>query len=403
MYKRQHYNSAIWNNALWSIRTRLAQIDGDPGTTSALAHSFDRAVYGALTRLTPTSGYFDARSAVEQVIIDSGLDPVVLRIAREVFDQNKICSGCPGNTELAGDVVTSASQTQQHPKISGDRVAWLDLSGGNQIFGYVATAGVDGGSPSLSAADDVVDVAFAGQALLTLDAFGNLERTVGADTQPLDTYQQQAPYDAAIVAGLGGSEQGAAWMSSAGTVRYVDAAGQVSEAEVGGTGGDPVAAVATGGGTVAVGTTRGRILTWTPGAGGFREVSTVAARVFDIATNGSDVLVVDKARHTTWVRADGQRVPVSSNALPFGAAMSDEYAVWSESTGALQSDVVPENSSSFSDTDLYVLSLATGKIYDVTPAEGQQGFPSISGRRLVWQDAAFGGDDIFTKVLPAGL
>jgi hypothetical protein len=192
-------------------------------------------------------------------------------------------------------------------------------------------------------------------------------------------------------------------MSSAGTVRYVDAAGQVSEAEVGGTRSDPVGALAAGGGTVAVGTTRGRILTWTPGSGGFREVGTVAGQVFDIATYGGDVLVVDSGRHTTWIRADGQRVSVTKNALPFGAAMSDEYAVWSESTGALQSAVVPENSSSYSDTDLYVLSLATGKIYDVTQAEGQQGFPSISGRRLVWQDAAFGGDDIFTKVLPAGL
>ena len=59
-----HYNSAIWNNALWSIRTRLAQIDGQDGNTSELAHQFDRAVYGALaTRLTPTSSFVDARAA----------------------------------------------------------------------------------------------------------------------------------------------------------------------------------------------------------------------------------------------------------------------------------------------------------------------------------------------------
>jgi len=154
---------------------------------------------------------------------------------------------------------------------------------------------------------------------------------------------------------------------------------------------------------VAVGTTQGRILTWTPGSGGFKQVGTVASRVFDIATYGGNVLAVDSGHRTTWVRADGQQVSVTRNALPFGAAMSDEYAVWSEATGALQSDVVPDNSSSYSDTDLYVLSLATGKIYDVTTVEGQQGFPSISGRRLVWQDAAFGGDDIFTQVLPAGL
>ena len=75
-YGGVHYNSAIWNNALWSIRTRLAQIDGQDGNTSELAHQFDRAVYGALaTRLTPTSSFVDARAAVEQVIIDSQLGP----------------------------------------------------------------------------------------------------------------------------------------------------------------------------------------------------------------------------------------------------------------------------------------------------------------------------------------
>ena len=89
-YGGVHYNSAIWNNALWSIRSRLAQIDGQDGNTSQLAHAFDRAVYGALaTRLTPTSSFVDARAAVEQVIIDSQLDPVVLRTAREVFDADE--------------------------------------------------------------------------------------------------------------------------------------------------------------------------------------------------------------------------------------------------------------------------------------------------------------------------
>ena len=91
-----HYNSAIWNNALWSIRVNLAKIDGAPGNESPLARAFDKVVYAALTtRLGPTSGFLDARAAVEQVIVDTGLDPVVLRTAREVFDANKICPGLP--------------------------------------------------------------------------------------------------------------------------------------------------------------------------------------------------------------------------------------------------------------------------------------------------------------------
>ena len=112
-----HYNSAIWNNALWTIRTRLAQIDGQPGNTSTLARAFDRAVYGALaTRLTPTSGFVDARAAVEQVIIDSQLDPVVLRTAREVFDaEQDLHRAARPPPSWPATRVTTSPQTQLHP------------------------------------------------------------------------------------------------------------------------------------------------------------------------------------------------------------------------------------------------------------------------------------------------
>ncbi len=42
-------NSAIWNNALWTIRTQLAKIDGKPANESQLAHDFDLIVYSTLT------------------------------------------------------------------------------------------------------------------------------------------------------------------------------------------------------------------------------------------------------------------------------------------------------------------------------------------------------------------
>ena len=55
------------------------------------------------------------------------------------------------------------------------------------------------------------------------------------------------------------------------------------------------------------------------------------------------------------------------------------------------------------DTDLYLYSFKTGKIYSPLEERGQQGFPSISGNRLVWQDGVFGGDDIMEVRLPSGL
>ena len=155
-----HYNSAIWNNALWSIRVNLAKIDGQPGNDSPLAQAFDKVVYAALTtRLGPTSGFLDARAAVEQVIVDTGLDPVVLRTAREVFDANKICAGCPDTGELGGDTVSASPATQLHPVVSKDSVAWLDVSGDGDNFGFLASTKVGGATPSLGGSSNVAEVA----------------------------------------------------------------------------------------------------------------------------------------------------------------------------------------------------------------------------------------------------
>ena len=244
-----HYNSAIWNNALWTIRSRLAQIDGQPGNTSELAQSFDRAVYGALaTRLTPTSGFIEARAGVEQVIIDSQLDPVVLRTAREVFDASKICAGCPTTTELAGDAVSTSPQTQLHPSISGDRVVWLDLSATSEFEGRAASTQLGGGTaPQLSGSSNVWEVVFAGDAVLTLDARRQVTRTdPSGATAVLDTVADPIVTQAA---GFAGSDAGAAWLGNGDTVKYADPTGQVSEAAVAGLRGDTIIAVAAGGGS----------------------------------------------------------------------------------------------------------------------------------------------------------
>ena len=400
-YGGVHYNSAIWNNALWSIRTRLARIDGAEGRTSRLAHDFDRAVYGALaTRLTPTSGFVDARAGVEQVILDSRLDPVVLRTAREVFDQLKICPGCPSASELAGDSVTTASQTQLHPSISGDRVLWLDLSAGSTYLGHAATTTLgDDGAPSLSAASDALEVTFAGDAVLALDLRGRVTRTDASGTTTLE----RVDLDATLAAGLGGSDTGAAWLSRGGTVKYVDAGGTVTATGVSGLGGDTITTVAAGGGTVVVGTEQGKVFAWTPGRGEARQVGQLPDAILSAAAYAGSVFVIDERHRSVLITADGQTLDVTDNAAPFGAAMSSSYVVWAEATSPIRSEVVPGGTSPYPDTDLYLLSVSTGKIYDLHDVPAQQGFPSISGDRLVWQDATYGGDDVFTARLPGGL
>jgi Zn-dependent metalloprotease len=397
-----HYNSAIWNNALWSVRSRLAQIDGQDGNTSELAHQFDRAVYGALaTRLTPTSSFVDARAAVEQVIIDSQLGPVVLRVAREVFDANRICTGCPTAGELAGDAVTTSSQTQLHPSISGNRVLWLDLSSTSDFAGYAAATSLGGsGGPSLSTTPDALEVAFAGDAIMSLDLRGQVIRTVGSGSAVIDNVQPEAT----LAAGFSGSDAGAAWLSR-GSVKYVDPTGAMFQTELSGLQlqGDTITSIAAGGGTVALGTDQGKVFAWNPGSGDVSQVGQLQGAILSTATYGGPVFAIDDSHRSVLFTADGQTLQVTGNATPFGAAMSGEYVVWAEATARIQTPVVPGGTSPYPETDLYLLSLGTGKIYNLHPAPAQQGFPSISGRQLVWQDATYGGDDVFTAAIPGGL
>jgi Zn-dependent metalloprotease len=396
-----HYNSAIWNNALWSIRVQLARMDQLPGDDSPNAQAFDKVVYAALTtRLGPTAGFLDARAAVEQVTIDSHLDPVVLRTEREVFDANKICEGCPDIGALAGDTVSASPSTQMHPVVSGDDVAWLDLSGGGTFdsFGVLASTKIGGASTSMGASSNVADVAFDGDALLTLDLNGAIIRySPDGSASTLDT----VPFQPALAAGLAGSDTGAAWAGANGTVSFADVNGQVSTAKVKGLGGDNITGLGTGQGVVGIGTDGGKVLVWQPGTD-VAQVGQLSGAVISVAAYGRSVVAIDDSGHAQLFTADGPGYRLSGSAAPFGAAMDEKYIVWAEKKGALTAGVAGGRSP-FPETDLYLASLATGKIYDLVPEGGQQGFPSMSGRRLVWQDAAFGGDDVLTAQVPDGL
>ncbi len=394
-----HYNSAIWNNALWAIRVNLAKIDGEPGNDSPLAQAFDRVVYAALTtRLGPTSGFLDARAAIEQVIVDSELNPVVLRVAREVFDQNKICPGCPDTGELAGDTVSASPSTQLHPVVSGDSVAWLDVSGEGDSFGFVASTRVGGATPTLGSSSDIAEVGFGGDALLTLDLAGRINRyAADGSSATLD----QVPFEAAVAAGLAGSDAGTAWAGADNSVSFADPAGQITNAKVTGLHGDTITGLGTGDGLVGIGTDGGQVLRWEPG-GQVTPVGTMDGAVISLSAYAGSVAAVDDSGLAMLFTADGQSFQLSESASPFGVTMSGQYVVWAEALGPLVAGVAGGNSP-FPETDLYLASLSSGKVYNLVPGGGQQGFPSLSGDRLVWQDAAFGGDDVLTAEIPDGL
>jgi Zn-dependent metalloprotease len=393
-----HENSNIWNNALWTIRTTLAKIDNKPGNTSPLAQAFDKVVYTTLTtKLTPTSGFLDAASAVLQTISESNLDPVVLRTAQQVFQSNHICANCTNPDQLLGQTVTNSPQTQMLPSVSGDHVAWLDMSSGQDVFGFPAQEAVGAGSPTLGSNGNTIQVAYAGDALVGLDVQGNVTRFgSGGAGQVL----QKVPVNPALTAGLAGSDAGAAWMNGT-QVSFADPTGKVTSAPVATTGGRPVIAVGTGGGTVALGTAAGAVLAWKPG-GQVTSLGSMPAPVVSVTAYGGSVFAID-INGDAELFSGGKTFQVSQQATPFGSAMSSQYAVWAQAVGPLQSKVIPGGTAPWPDTDLYLLSLKTGKVFDLGSERGQQGFPAISGDRLVWQDSAFDGDDILTAVLPDGL
>ena len=389
-----HLNSAVWNNALWSIRKRLAQIDGVPGNESALARSFDQIIYYTLTtQLSPTSNFLDARSAIEQVTSDSGADPEVLRVVREVFDLNLLCDGCVDLGEVPGQTVAVTSSGEFAPAVSGDRLAWIEPGGADPFFlaGTPMVSDVGGDASPLGAASDAYDLAFAGDGILAVK--DESVTFYGADGGSADL---EPASDAIRGAGLAGSAQGAAFATDREVV-FVDPTGAESRTALPGL--VPVTAMATDAGTVVFGNIDGEVYSWTPGTDPAL-VGTAAGQVAALATNAGRILVTDVNYVATLLSGSGA-IKLSEKAAPFGAAMNDEYAIWSEGVGELPSKVA--EGSSLPDTDLYLYSFATGTIYNLMEETGQQGYPAVSGDRLVWQDAVYGGNDILTATLPSGL
>ena len=393
-----HLNSSIWNNALWSIRARLAKIDGRSGNDSPLAQSFDAAVYDALTnRLGPTAGFLTARSAVEQAISARRDDPTILRVAREQFEFNKICADCSAFPAPFGDPVAVSTGTEIEPVVSGNRTGWL-LRGQGPLG--LATVKDGSGKPRVLADyPDTWQLAFAGAASVRLDSFYGLIRTAGGGDRLLARVD-----DSTYEIGLAGSEDGAAWVDeSAGIVGFVDAAGKVVRTRLPKLGGQQVTALGAGGGSIAFGTNGGQLWTARPG-GKFAKFGSMGELVVSVDIYGDLVAAVDRGGEAAAAdTASGAVYKLSDGAAPLGVTVSASYVVWADRVGTLGGGVARSEGISAGDTDLMVFSPASGSTFPVRASRGQQGYPDLSGNRLVWQESGYGGDDVFSANLKPGL
>ena len=390
-----HLNSAIWNNALWTIRSRVAQIDNKPAYQSQLAHDFDLIVYFTLThQLGPNSTMLDAANAVKDTAVKAGADAAIIRVAKEVFDQDDLCAGCYDPGPVPGDIVSNTSRAEVSPVVSGKNTAWLNPVGGP-------------GTPSVSSgiADNPMtyDLAWAGDSLVSAELTNQGEAIVLHDKSGRATKLSDLSFSS-FLAGLAGSEDGAAWwVGEDSTLNYVQPTGKVSRLRVNGLGGDTVTSMATGGGLVAFGTDSGRVAIWKPGTDQLKLVGTMSGSVLALAAYGSHVVAIDGNQSADAFDTQGNKTHLSDFGFPFGAAANADYAVFPVAVDSLPGGVNEALGGRMVDTDLYLYSFKTGKIYSPLEERGQQGFPSISGNRLVWQDGVFGGDDIMQVTLPSGL
>jgi hypothetical protein len=406
-----HRNSSIWNNALWAIRGRLAQMDAVPALQSARAAAFDTAVYRALTGiLTETSGFLEARRALEQAERDLGLDPVILQVTGEVMDQVLICEDCVLPRESPALAIGRGIASQVAPTVAGDRVSWLERA--DAVVGRPATsigaapgAPVDTGAPAAA-------VGLAGPDRLVVAEYGQQPRMVsvpvaGGAPQDLGPIAPEAAWP-----GIAGSAEGAAWVDPvAGTISFVTPSGEATSTPA------PVrgaTSVATGGGAVAVGLDDG-VAVWRPGSeprvipvdGTVTGVGVHGDRLITVAGNPSETTEFFAMTVTLHDLAGGTSQVLSQQAAGFGAALSDRYAIWTQTTGDIRgpiADLYRLSDDAVKDTSLFLYSFATGTTYDLLPGvDGQQGYPALSGERVAWQDAVTATDDVYTGLLPAGL
>lgn len=409
-----HLNSAIWNNAVWSIRTQLAKIDGVSGNESRLAAEFDAVVYATLTRyLTPTSGFLDAGTALEAAGRELAVDPTVQRVISEQLQFNKICAGCSTAPLPTTTGIQTTTATQKQPSVAGDRATWLEFSGDYSILGTPAQW-TNGGAPTPLPGTRTAFSGFAGpDAVVTAEVADLNTGRIVMTRHDLSSGAVDVVADSPGIDFLSfsGSDAGAAWWDN-GEVKFLAPDGTLS-----GTGlradlfvqGESVLSIGTGDGQVVVGGDQGSVVVWRPGS----EPKSAGQRlpgpvIYGTATGDTVAAMVSELplvsfESSVYVFGSGGAPRLlTDQAAPNGLAADGSYLVWSQYLPDNLPGAINEEFG-FPDSDLFLYSVASNGTYHLLKQPGEQGFPALSGNRLVWQDAVLGGDDVFTATVPPNL
>jgi Zn-dependent metalloprotease len=419
-----HDNSLIFTNAMWNIRKRFVSLEGGDANTSPGAKRFDRVVYRALT--TYFSNSTDLLAAAEAVTRASqdvdGVTATERDAIRQQLVASKLCRGCLA-VPAAGRAVAVSNNVKLRPSVTSSGVTYAEYLSGTSAVATVAPG--QGAATSLSRRDgaavhvvaggdweaDVLEMPANEPNVLTLRnlrtrATEELSQAPATTVAPAISPASIAWIDIAPPAAI------VRWRSTTG--------GRVEELRVP----DVPAQLAVDGPRVAIQTRSGAVSIWNAQDGSRTELGTLPS--VDVATlkeeevgrwpgqlaiSGTRVAVLapvktndlDKWQVVVYDTANGTSLQVSGDAAPYGLAMDGDLLVWSHPVGPLGGRVQQLLRSRLRDTDIEAYSFKSKKYFRLVQRRGQQGFPSLRGRQLAWQDAAAGSNDIYTAKLPTGL
>jgi hypothetical protein len=418
-----HNNGIVWSSTLWRIRNRLAGLDGTDANTSARAQLFDKIVYRAVDRYyTDRTDFVSAAEAVQRAAQDLTAPPEVLNLIRDQFNLAKLCRGC-NQPNISGRPVAVSADIKTHPALANNRVFFTNING--LLTSQAAGVNIDGTqSTSLTPA---------GRLTLYTAAAGDIEVDVSVDPQSNDagtvlhTLSDGKTLELSKSPALASpavSPDAVVWPEQTGKdtfrLRWLAVGGSAPK--------DLPLTVApqhmsVEGSKVAYVLDDGTLGLWDAQSGQNKVLYTVGtikiARLLSrgilipaggVALSGDHVAVLSFPGDDPHIWnllsfniSDGKGFLVSDKAGPLGLTLKNNLLIWAEIVGPQGQKIEAASGFMSNDTDLEAYSYNTDTFYRVLPERGQQGFPSFDGDRLVWQDSALGGNDIFTARLPAGL
>ena len=417
-----HTNSMVWTNALWQARTAVASVDGGDVSTSERAKVFDRAVLRAATTITPGSDFLQGAEAILRTAAEEGMTTAELDLIRDRFRAAKLCQGCsPSPADIVEIQPVSVSTSIKHFPVALDgEIAFLLAEPASDPVIGVATPGVPGLRQVGQTGVFTVGIAGSGSTVVQtfeqFNSFGQFEGSSLAATDLTTGTVSVIARDIDVFVNPDVSDEGIVWAESDGNVVF-QATGSTSVQSRAFD--SRPAKVATSGDRVAVLTASGGLWVWTLSSDtvrrldgfdpypleGFRSSSFVLS-IGALAMHGDRVAIVGSslARGPVVVYdlAAATKTTLSESGVPLGLAISDDFVVWTEVTGAQESPIVGEGPGArpLPDTQLRGYSFVDGLFYRMVDLRGQQAFPSLNESLLAWQETANGNSDIYAVPLP---